>query len=111
MKKLHGEALLINATDLFKSGMSIEDIEKKLIPSVIDEENIAELKKLLKKLNHERKRKRGANTIVAGISLLGIGFLLTVFFFHQGTSINYAMYGFTIAGILIVFVGLIDIFG
>lgn len=60
---------------------------------------------------YAKKRKEGQAKLGIGCVLLVIGFVLTVINYHSNESFTWVMYGFTSAGLLLLFWGLYDIFG
>jgi hypothetical protein len=65
----------------------------------------------IKTLHYLKRKKRGFKLVLAGSLLLVFGFIITLILFHSGNSINYAMYGLTIAGIILLLWGMTDIMG
>lgn len=87
-----------------------EQISKKLHEKNLNEAEVQTYLVSLKKHKEQKKRTKGSLIIVAGVILLGIGFILTVSFYHSGKSINEVMYGLTTLGLILVFWGLREIF-
>lgn len=71
----------------------------------------AEIVKQVKLVHYAKKRQKGSMIILVGSILLLVGFLLTISNFYSNTSFTYVMYGFTSAGLLIIFYGLYEVFG
>lgn len=90
---------------------SFTDISEKLLAEGADELTATEIVKQLKLIHYAVKRKRGSMIILSGAVLLLIGFIFTVLNFHANTSFSFVMYGFTSAGLLVIFFGLYDCFG
>lgn len=65
----------------------------------------------LKTVNRIRRKKRGIRNVFIGSCLLVFGFLITLILFDSTVSINYAMYGITTFGIVLLFWGMIDLMG
>ena len=87
-----------------------DQIKLKLIEKNHNSDEIEACFAALAKHKDQKKRTRGTLIIVAGVLLLGIGFILTVSFFHSGKSINGVMYGLTSLGLILVFWGCKEVF-
>jgi hypothetical protein len=105
------EELIDKAEDWLHQHVSISEIKMRIEAEGANESEVVQLMNHVKKIYYAEKRKRGTLIILAGSVLLLIGFIMTVFNFHSNTSFQYVMYGFTSAGLLVIFFGLYDIFG
>lgn len=65
----------------------------------------------IKEVNRIRRKKRGFKLVFAGCFLLVFGFLITLALFHSNTGMQYAMYGLTTLGIVLLLWGMIDLMG
>jgi hypothetical protein len=90
---------------------SFSEIQELLIKESNDHLTSEEIVKQIKLIHYANKRKRGAMIILTGSILLLIGFIMTVSNFYANTSFAWVMYGFTSAGLLVIFAGLYDCFG
>ena len=87
------------------------EIEKILAAEGADEKTIAEVMDAAKKELIKKQINRGCIKVGAGILFLGAGFLCTFLFNHSGLNYHISLYGFTSIGIILVFAGMIDMFG
>jgi len=105
-------SLIEMAESLLNQHANPQKIEEILrIDKNVSDADVTQIMQHIKKIYYASKRKRGGTIILVGSVLLLIGFILTVANFHSNTSFQYIMYGFTSAGLLIIFAGLYDIFG
>ncbi|HET6993317.1 MAG TPA: hypothetical protein VFJ43_18425, partial [Bacteroidia bacterium] len=99
------------ATEQSEKGIENHHIEINLREAGATEEFVVIIIRQLKNLHYLRRKKRGFKLVLWGSVLLVFGCVITLFLFHSGNSINYAMYGLTTAGILFLLWGMIDIMG
>ncbi len=92
-------------------GQTRDFIHQKLVAAGISEERVSQFVDTILSERLSKRRQRGILLILIGSVLLVLGFLLTVFLFHANASIDVVMYGMTGVGILILMIGLVDIFG
>ncbi|MBS1634747.1 MAG: hypothetical protein JST26_02415 [Bacteroidetes bacterium] len=104
-------ALYDRARDMLEQQLSFELIYEKLQKEGADPLTASEVVSQLKMVHYARKRKRGSQIILFGSLFLLIGFICTCAFFHSGMPIHWVLYGFTTLGLIIIFIGLYDIFG
>lgn len=64
----------------------------------------------LKKINYAKARTTGTQILLFGCLLLLIGFVVTCACYHFDMPIHAVMYGFTSAGLLVMFIGIYYIF-
>ena len=90
-------------------GLSDEQIKTELLGHGIDERNLTDIFKEVVKLRRARNTAKGLYFILAGalLCLLSCIFTLT----SSNTDVGLMLYGVTSLGIIIVFIGLIKIFG
>lgn len=92
-------------------GVEDHHIESNLAKEGAHENVVKHILGELKALNLIRRRKRGFKLIFIGSFLLVFGFLLTLLLFHSNVCINYAMYGLTMTGIVLLLWGMVDLMG
>jgi hypothetical protein len=92
-------------------GIENHHIETNLKEAGAPDEIIIIIVNRLKFLHYLKRKKRGFKLVLLGSVLLVSGFIITLLLFHSGNSINYAMYGLTIAGISFLLWGMIDLMG
>lgn len=102
---------LIIATEQHSKGIEHDHIEINLKEAGASDELVVIIIKQIKELHYLKRRKRGFKLVLFGSLLLVFGFLITLMLFHSGTTINYAMYGLTIAGVILLLWGMIDLMG
>jgi len=99
------------AKELFDRGKSWKEIEEDLSKYGAEETLIFGIIKELKEDHFLKKRKRGFAIILVGSVILLLSFILTCMNFHANESITYVMFGISSVGLIVVFIGLFDIFG
>ena len=109
-EKLFSE-LLVLTQELLERGAAFDAIEKKLLEKHDDIVLVTIVLKEAKNAHYSRLRKQGFQLILAGSAIGLCGFLITLFNFNTSRSIDLAMYGFTSAGLAIVFRGLFKVIG
>ena len=105
------EELVTIASTLQDTGKDADTIRQALSASGADEQTQESIIHQIKTLHYLRRRKRGFMFGAAGSIILIVGFFLTVFLFHQGSSFNLIMYGMTSLGAILLLVGMVDILG
>lgn len=105
------EDLYLFAKQLANRDPDFVHIEKQLSEKTTDHLLVADVLKHLKQVHYAIKRKNGLIKLGFGGLLLVIGFIITVINFRSNESFTFVMYGFTSAGLLLLFWGLYDIFG
>lgn len=110
-KEENYEDLYNKAKLWYEQHKSFSEIQDLLIKDSNDQLTSEEIVKQIKLIHYANKRKRGAMIILTGSILLLIGFIMTVSNYHDNTSFEWIMYGFTSAGLLTIFAGLYDCFG
>jgi len=99
------------AVMLYEQLKSFDEIKIVLENDGLDKSTIEHLIHSIKAIHYAKKRKIGTNTILAGIIFLLIGFIATFACFHSNLNVTWAMFSFTSLGLIIIFIGLIYIFG
>lgn len=105
------EKLYLLAKRLVERDPYFPEIEKQLLEQCPNKELVDEVLKQVKTVHYAQKRKNGLVKIGFGSLLLLVGFALTVMNFYSNESFSGVMYGFTSAGLLLLFWGLYDMFG
>lgn len=91
-----------------EKGLSNNQIEAELISLGIEERNIPEMLKEITKMRNARNTTKGLYLMLAGASLCLISCVVTLMS-SQTSAIM--LYGVTSVGIIIIFAGLVKIFG
>lgn len=99
------------ARTLFELRKSFDEIDETLKKEGAESLMAAEIVAQIRAVHYAKKRKRGTQTVLFGSIFLLIGFIFTCTCFHSDLPLGWAMYGFTSLGLIIMFIGLIDIFG
>ena len=105
------EHYFIKAQQLLDEGLDYESVRKFLAKSGADDVTIATIMGQVKSNSFLKRRKRGLVLGLTGSVFLGVGFILTVLFYHSGISINYVMYGMTSLGAILLLAGMIEVLG
>lgn len=109
MDAINIQECLNKVMTLKKEGLSIEQIKDKLlqsgVPVNLAEETITEWNKI----RNEKKRNAAFVYCGIGILLLTTGFLFTLLLFNSSGSYQFALYGLTVIGLILVFKGMIDL--
>lgn len=103
--------LVLSATCMLERGNNARDIEKALLQKSDDSVLIAVAMKEAKNAYYTALRKQGFRLVLMGCIIGLFGFLITFLNFNTSRSIDFAMYGLTSAGLVIVFRGLYKILG
>lgn len=101
----------VDLAQLVKDGKSDAAIRELLQQQCSDEHALRELLQQVKKLRAARNTSTGLIFILIGAALLLLSCAIGIFRFYSDSSLSFALYGLTSLGILVVFVGLIRIFG
>ena len=104
------EEYIQEAEIMYQQHFAVQLIEEHLEKNGADEETIREVRRQLYKHVQAKKRKTGLIFVVIGVILLGMGFLSSLGMFYSGGEFNFALYGFTMAGLIVMFIGLVQIF-
>lgn len=97
------EELLFLAVSQLERGDHIDSIELTLRQKCDDIVLITVVLKESRNIHYAALRKQGFRLILIGCITGMCGFLVTLFNFNTSRSIDFAMYGLTTAGLLIVF--------
>ena len=85
-------------------------VEQRLIQQGLNEGQLNIARTFLRKKKCAAKRATGIFWLIAGVLMLGVGFISTVFLFHSGDSFQLVLYGLTLIGIVAVGIGCYFIF-
>lgn len=99
------------ANSLNQKGLSIDEISMQLRQLGAPEHLLLEIIMQIKSLRLTKKRNIGFIYCGVGVALLVIGCMLTIFLYHSGGNIKFALYGLTILGVVITLKGLADLMG
>ncbi len=107
---LHDQ-LCAKVMKLLDDGCSTTAIEAQLQAETNDADLIASVIKKAKKDFFRMRRHEGLVRIAIGAFIIVAGFVITCFNFHTNRSVDFAMYGLTSVGLIIIFWGLYKIIG
>jgi uncharacterized integral membrane protein len=99
------------ARSMYERDDDFETIEQNLKLKEVDPVFIPEIIKQQKEEHYKKKHKRGVAILFVGLIILLISFVLTCINFHANESITYVMFGISSVGLIVIFVGLYDLFG
>ncbi len=102
---------LKKARTMLEDQFGHHDIEQHLLSEGADESTIQVVMQEVKRLRVNKRVNRGLSLITVGVLFLGAGCLCTLCFSNENFNYHISLYGFTTLGILLVFAGMIDIFG
>ena len=92
-------------------GMDFTAIQQHLLTLCNDEELVLAVMKKIKSAHYAESTKQGVKFIITGLVLLLAGFVIACVNYHSSQSINFAMYGLTSAGLIILFYGMFKVIG
>lgn len=96
---------------LFEQGKDLAFIETRLKEKNIEQGDLEEILKQMKRLIHIYRNKRGTQLILLGVVLLGVGFITSILLHLNGsTALDFPLYGLTATGIILLIVGLVYLF-
>ena len=96
---------------LVRDGKTDAEIRSLLIMQYQDGPAVNQLMQEVKKLRIAQSTSVGLGFILAGALVLFVSCMLAIMRFHSGSSLSFVLYGLTSIGILIIFIGLMKIFG
>lgn len=96
---------------LLREGKSDEQIRAALIARHGDTHVVPELMREVGKLRSSRNMSLGLAIVLSGALILLVSFIMAILRFHSNDSLSFVLYGLTSLGILVVFFGLMKIFG
>ena len=98
----------LNASDWLAKGLNPKQIEEQLLQAGTEPRHVPEMMAEIKKLYNAKKTSRGLIIILIGAVLCFLSCTLTLLSIGDTT---FVLYGLTSAGIIVVFAGLMQIFG
>ncbi|MDI1355817.1 MAG: hypothetical protein PSX36_12920 [bacterium] len=99
------------AKALLQDGHETDDVKQRLLERSNDIILVTTAVKEAKNEHYKKLSAQGRTYIaIGGLSIL-LGFLITCINFHANKSVEYAMFGLTSVGIVILFFGLFKIIG
>lgn len=96
-------------TNWKQEGLSSEEILQRLLQTGMPAPSAEETLSSWKKIRTEKKRNSAFIFCGIGIFLLTTSFFFTLLLFNANSNFNFALYGLTIIGIILVFKGMIDL--
>ncbi len=99
------------ANQYYAGGMTFDHIRQKLSSRCDNKELVNEVVDTVRSEIYSQKRKEGTTIVGIGLVLILAGFVITCFNYHSNQSFEFAMYGLTTIGIIVVFIGLYKIIG
>lgn len=96
---------------MLKGHHNLTSLEAHFKKEGLPDDVVETVMKAIKKKRHTERSQYGTIMLVAGVLLLGIGFFSCVTLTHGGSSsLDFALYGLTTVGAIIVIVALVFIF-
>lgn len=95
---------------MMKEGYDQASIEAALRNSGVDVQGITDIFTAVRRMKNSRRTQNGNMLIVAGALLLVLGFGVCVALHYMDIQMTFALYGFTTAGLVLLFTGLVKIF-
>lgn len=96
---------------LFEQGQDAKGIETILLKKGIESQHLDGVLKQIKRSMHAKRSKTGVQLIIAGVLLLGLGFIASIVLHLNGSnSLDFPLYGLTAIGATILIIGLVFIF-
>jgi hypothetical protein len=96
---------------MLKGHHDLNSVEAHFKNEGLPEELVEAVMKAIRKKRHTERSQYGTIMLIAGVLLLGIGFFSCVTLTHGGaSSLDFALYGLTTIGAIIVIVALVFIF-
>ena len=109
MNPTQPQDIFLHISTLKQQGFNSEEILQRLLETGLPVDLAQQHFDEWKKLRNERKRNSAFLYCGVGVFLLTTGFLFTLVLFHNDSNFNFALYGLTIIGVILVFKGLIDL--
>lgn len=101
--------VFLHINTLKQQGLSSEEILQRLLETGLSNEVAQQHFDEWKKIRNEKKRNSAFIYCGIGIFLLTTGFFFTLLLFNSNNNFNFALYGLTIIGLVLVFKGMIDL--
>lgn len=103
--------MLREAEEMSVQGISMPVIEQFLKERHLDEELILHIMEVVKKEKHQRRSRNGTKLIVAGVVILGVAFVSSVYLHATGShNLDFPLYGLTGLGATLLLGGLVLVF-
>lgn len=109
MNPTQPQDVFLHISTLKQQGFNSEEIINRLLETGLAGEIARQHFEEWKKLRNEKKRNSAFVYCGIGVFLLTTGFLFAVLQFSNNSDFNFALYGLTIIGVILVFKGLIDL--
>lgn len=109
MNPTQPQDVFLHISTLKQQGFSSEEIINCLLETGLEGDIARQHFEEWKKIRNEKKRNSAFIYCGMGVFLLTTGFLFTLVLFHADSNFNFALYGLTIIGVILVFKGLIDL--
>ena len=109
MNPTQPQDVFLHISTLKQQGFTSEEILKRLLETGLAGDAAQQYFNEWKKNRLEKKRNAAFIYCGIGVFLLTTGFLFAVLQFTNNHDFNFALYGLTIIGIILVFKGLIDL--
>ena len=110
-KEEASESLYLLAREMAERDPDFRHILEHLVEKCGNQALASEIVDQVRSVYYAKKRKSGLSKMGIACVLLVVGFVVTVINFHSNESFTLVMYGFTSAGLLLLFWGLYDMFG
>ncbi len=104
------DVILQELTLLLNQGLDKKSIEKHLLNKGLNSSEIEYLYKSARNKQGTLRTKNGKTLVLIGVMLLGIGFISSFLMYHSGGNFSLPLYGITLVGLLLLFIGLVLIF-
>ena len=101
--------VFLRINTLKQQGLSSEEILQRLLETGLPGDAAQQYFSQWKKARDEKKRNAAFVYCGIGVFLLTTGFLFKLLLFNSESNFNFALYGLTIVGLILVFKGMIDL--
>ncbi len=101
--------VFLRITTLQQQGLKSDEILNRLLETGLPDDAAQQYLSEWKKARDEKKRNAAFVYCGIGVFLLTTGFLFTLLLFNSDSNFNFALYGLTILGVVLVFKGMIDL--
>ncbi|MBL7884498.1 MAG: hypothetical protein JNL69_10550 [Bacteroidia bacterium] len=95
---------------LIEQGRDNAFIEAHLTQQGVDSKLMVEILEQVKRIRNAKRTQNGSMLVLAGVVLLGLGFVSCIFLHDAGASVDFALYGLTAIGAIVLIAGLAMIF-
>jgi hypothetical protein len=101
--------VFLRINSLKQQGLNTEEILQRLLETGLSSDAAQQYFSEWKKIRTEKKRNSAFVYCGIGVFLLTTGFIFTLFLFNSNSNFNFALYGLTLIGLVLVFKGMIDL--